>query len=199
MKLLETIKYQNGRFFNLKYHQERMDRSYLFTYNHNNPINLNRSLEESNLPLSQNPYKCRVTYDNNGHQIEFVKYEFPQINSLKLVVDDDIEYNIKYSNRTALENLFNRRGNADDIIIVKDGLITDSSYANLLFYNGKTWVTPAKPLLAGTQREYLLHKGIIDIDHIRPSHIINFKIVRMVNSMMSFEDKVDIKISDLVL
>ena len=79
-----------------------MDRSYLFTYNHNNPINLNRSLEESNLPLSQNPYKCRVTYDNNGHQIEFVKYEFPQINSLKLVVDDDIEYNIKYSNRTAL-------------------------------------------------------------------------------------------------
>ena len=176
MKLLETIKYQNGRFFNLKYHQERMDRSYLFTYNHNNPINLNRSLEESNLPLSQNPYKCRVTYDNNGHQIEFVKYEFPQINSLKLVVDDDIEYNIKYSNRTALENLFNRRGNADDIIIVKDGLITDSSYANLLFYNGKTWVTPAKPLLAGTQREYLLHKGIIDIDHIRPSHIINFKI-----------------------
>tara|TARA_Y100000385_G_scaffold209000_1_gene216776 strand:- start:941 stop:1540 length:600 start_codon:yes stop_codon:yes gene_type:complete len=199
MKLLETIKYENGRFFNLKYHQKRMDRSYLSIFNHSNTINLNRSLQESNLPLSQNPYKCRVTYDNNGHQIEFVKYEFPQINNLKLVVDDNIEYSIKYNNRSALEKLFNRRGVADDIIIVKDGLITDSFYANLLFYNGKNWVTPAKPLLAGIQREYLIHEGIINVDHIRPAHLINFKIIRMINSMISFEDKIDINISNVLV
>jgi 4-amino-4-deoxychorismate lyase len=80
------------------------------------------------------------------------------IESLKLVEDNTISYRHKYSDRSHLLELMNMRGDCDDILIVKDGYITDTSFSNIVFFDGDKWVTPARPLLRGTMRESLLTK-----------------------------------------
>ena len=48
------------------------------------------------------------------------------------------------SNRKNLEKLFLKKDDADDIIIVKNNFITDTSIANIALYNGGNWHTPNK-------------------------------------------------------
>ena len=109
------------------------------------------------------------------------------------MVDDGLDYSHKYINRKRLEKLFSQKGNCDDILIVKNGLITDTSFANILFYNGIEWLSPANPLLKGTQRQFLLETEQIITAEIRPSDLKYFKKARLVNAMMRFEDEVDIE------
>ena len=90
-----------------------------------------------------------------------------------------------------------QKGDADDIIIVKNGLITDSSFANLLFFNGLQWLTPAQPLLKGTQRAKLLEQEQVITAEIRTADLSNFIKVRLVNAMLRFEDEVDILIDSI--
>jgi 4-amino-4-deoxychorismate lyase len=74
----------------------------------------------------QGLFKCRVTYGPDIESIEFEPYRKRTVRSLKLVVSDEIEYSFKFKDRSALEALFAQRGDCDDIIIVKNGLVTDS-------------------------------------------------------------------------
>ena len=67
----------------------------------------------------------------------------------------------------------------DDILIVKQGFITDTSYSNVLFYNGKEWLTPTHPLLKGTQRASLLDQEIIRVAEIRLEDLHHFKKVTL--------------------
>jgi 4-amino-4-deoxychorismate lyase len=68
---------------------------------------------------------------------------------LQLVTDNEIEYTHKTTDRNALNRLFEQRKKADDIIIVKNGQLTDSLFANLVFesHTGELF-TPKNPLLA---------------------------------------------------
>ena len=78
-----------------------------------------------------------------------------------------------------------------------NGLITDSSTANLLYYNGNQWLTPTFPLLKGTQRAKLLEQEKIQVADIRPSDLHNFKKVRLINAMLRFEDEIDVLIENI--
>ena len=48
------------------------------------------------------------------------------VSSLRPVASDTIDYSYKSTNREELNDLFARRGKADDILIVKDGYLTDT-------------------------------------------------------------------------
>ncbi len=157
MQLLETIRYEKGEFSNLIFHQNRMNNSRKVLFNCKDEINLTSILEESSSKKFDNKlYKCRITYNSEVTKIEVIPYNIPDIKSLKLVLCDDIDYNHKYLDRRQINKLITYKDNSDDIIIVKKGLISDSSTANLLFYNGRLWLTPALPLLVGTQRTKLI-------------------------------------------
>ena len=39
----------------------------------------------------------------------------------------------------------------DEILITRNGLLTDTSIANIALFNGKEWHTPKHPLLKGVQ------------------------------------------------
>ena len=84
--------------------------------------------------------------------------------------------------------MFAQRGKCDDIIIIKNGLVTDAFAANLLFFDGKNWVTPTTPLLKGTQRQFLLDQEIIFETKIREEDICSYQKVGLINAMVSFED-----------
>jgi 4-amino-4-deoxychorismate lyase len=199
--LLETIRYENGTFRNLSFHQQRMEASQRVQFGISGKFDLEGVLIQKlsgEIPVPEKGlFKCRVTYDTNIKKAEWIPYQLPEIHSLKIVEADNIEYALKYANREALNRLFEKRENADDILIVKNGFITDTSFCNILFYNGRNWVTPAFPLLKGTQRSYLLEKEQVLTAEIKPDDLANFSKARLINAMIRFEDALDIGIKNI--
>jgi 4-amino-4-deoxychorismate lyase len=141
-------------------------------------------LVEIPVDLGAGTFRCRVIYGNKIDRIEFVPHEERIVRSLKLVHDDDIEYSFKYADRGALEALFEKRGNCDEILIIKNGYVTDTSISNIIFQNRDGhWITPDTPLLNGTMRMYLLESGLITQDTIRPGDLHTFEGAKMINCM----------------
>ena len=198
MQLLETIRFDQGEFSNLRFHQRRMNNSRKVLFNCTDGIDLISILRKSFNNISNKElYKCRVIYDTEVKKVEYIPYQIPDISSLQLVDCDEIEYSHKYFNRNQINDLLTQKDKADDIIIVKNGLITDTSFANLLFYNGEHWLTPTFPLLKGTQRAKLMEKELIITANIRPVDLSYFKKIRLINAMLRFEDEVDVNISNV--
>jgi 4-amino-4-deoxychorismate lyase len=203
MKLLETIKFENGKFANIELHQERINRSWIDLYGSENKIDLVSVLEmfQANSQKSYTNhkiYKCRIVYSKTIQSIELLPYTLPKIKSLKLVLDDSINYNFKFENREKINQLFAKRENCDDILIVKNGLITDTSFCNILFFNGKKWLTPEKPLLKGIKRQLLIDSEIAETANISFSDLHNFTKARLVNAMIGFDDEQDISIKKIL-
>ena len=78
----------------------------------------------------------------------------------------------------------------DEVIIVKDGYITDTSYTNLCFFDGTTWFTPDTPLLPGTMRQRLLDQGIIKEKSIPLSDLNKYQSISLINAMMDLGELV---------
>jgi 4-amino-4-deoxychorismate lyase len=81
----------------------------------------------------------------------------------------------------------------DDILIVKDGLITDTSIANIAIYDGFKWITPKKPLLRGTQRAKLLKDKLIIEKDIKVKDMKNTVRFAIMNALLGFQEIKDIK------
>ncbi len=196
-RLIESIRLQNGNFHRMRYHQERMDRSVKELFGQKNTINLFESLLKKNPPKS-GLYKCRVVYAQQIESMEFAPYTAKPVNNLKIVYDHEIEYTHKLEDRSKIELLFNQRQYCDDILIVKNGFVTDSSYSNILFYDGGKWITPDTPLLKGTMRQFLLDTAEVKAIPIQVRDIPSFKAFRLINAMLGF-DGPEIDVSKIVL
>ena len=68
-------------------------------------------------------------------------------------------------------------------MIVRKGWITDSYYANVVFFDGKDWWTPERPLLEGTCRARLLANGIIKTTPLQVEDLKNFLGIKLINAM----------------
>jgi len=177
-KLLETIKAEDGKLFHLEYHQKRVEASL---------ENTNFSLDEILKAPQSGLYRCRVVYDANGYEVSYHHYVKRSIKRLKLVYDDKIEYSKKYADRSSLDALYEQKLECDDVLIVKNGLITDTTIANIAFKCGTQWITPKKPLLHGTTRARLLEsKALIEKD-IRVDELSGFSEVALMNAMIDFD------------
>jgi 4-amino-4-deoxychorismate lyase len=184
-RFIETIKLQDGHFYNLDYHQRRLEETQR-AMGGQITIYLNKILAEKERP-SQGLFKTRVIYDQQIQFIEFVPYSIKPIQSLKIVEADTIDYGFKFENRIPLNNLYEQRGSCDEIIIVKNKMITDASYANLVFKRGEEWITPISYLLNGTMRQYLIEQNKIKCEAIFLADIRKFEKVKLINSMLGFD------------
>ncbi|MEL7124534.1 MAG: aminotransferase class IV [Bacteroidota bacterium] len=181
--LIETIKIKDGIFFNLDLHEKRLNQARIELLKCKEPILLEESLKQLTIPTND-LYKCRLSYAQKIDQIELEPYTIRAIHSFKLIHNNEIQYQYKYKNRSTLKALFQQRGSADDIIIVKNSLLTDSYYANLVFDDGKHLYTPRLPLLKGTKRaQYIQEQRIIEQD-ISPADLKNFECFYMINAMI---------------
>jgi|GEM_PF-237358 len=112
-----------------------------------------------------------------------------RIETLRLVHDDHIDYALKRTDRSALDASFARRRGADDVIIVRRGLLTDTTVANLALFDPHTtrWYTPAVPLLAGTHRSALLSAGVITPHpNLTPESLVRFTRLRLFNALLGW-------------
>lgn len=195
--LFETIKCSDGKLFNIEFHQARFEKARKEYFDISTEIKLWESIEIPEFAKS-GLFRCRITYAEQIDKIEFILYQHREIQSLKLVEDDEIDYRFKYANRERLQKLFGNRGSCDDIIIIKNGCVTDSYAANLVFFDGKKWWTPDTPLLAGTQRKKLLTEGKILECRITSSDISKYKKVGLINALNDFEEMPVIDIANIV-
>jgi len=185
--LVESLKLKDGVIPNLEYHNERMNRSKAELFPGSSEVDLEREIEiPANCHLGI--FKIRILYDQLIRSIEIEPYSYRSIQSLKVVHHESIDYHLKYTDRQILQELFAQRGNCDDIIIVKNGFVTDSFAANLLFFDGNSWFTPNTPLLKGTKRQFLLDEGIIIEKEIREVDIRIYQKVGLINAMIDFDE-----------
>ena len=185
-RLIETIKLKDGVFEDVDLHNERFNSSRKALFNMNEPMDLNRILELKEYNKA-GLFKCRIVYNREIIKVEFVPYVLKQIRSLKLV-NAEIDYAYKYEDRTNINKLLELRGSCDDILIVKNGRLTDTSAANIAFFDNDRWYTPLNPLLKGTKREKLLRSKRIFEEDLMPKDLIRFEKAAIFSTMVDFGD-----------
>jgi len=190
-RCFETIKIQNRQLQNIAWHNRRFNQTRVDLFGIKEPLLLENLIQIPN-DLDVGVFKCRVIYSKEIEKIEFEKYTPRKVQSLKIVECDDIEYSYKYYDRTKLNELFLKKENCDDILIVKNGLLTDTSFANIVFWDEDKWITPSKPLLQGTARSRLLKTRKIFESEITIVDIRKFKKARIINAMNDLNESINI-------
>lgn len=185
-RLIESIRLSHRTLQNLHYHEERMNRARATLFGCTEPLKLSSQIHIPPL-LDDSVYKCRLLYKEQIEHIEFIPYQVKAIHTLKLVYCDTIDYAYKYENREAIDALFAQRNECDDILIVKNGRITDTSYSNIVFFDGEQWITPSTPLLRGTQRQKLLAEKVIGEQEILIDDLNRFVYAKLINALLGFE------------
>lgn len=175
----ETIRCEDFEVFHLDYHNQRVART----------IGLNINLQEYIYPATDHLLRAKVIYTQDGiENIEYFKYRPKNIKTFKIVEDNDIEYKYKYLNREALDNLSIKKGIADEIIIIKNGFITDTSIANIAILKENRWLTPKQPLLQGTTRARLLQEEKIFEADLKLEDLKLSSNIALMNAMIGFKE-----------
>lgn len=180
---IETIRAEHGELMRLEYHQARMNATIEESAGKKCCIDLASQLT---LSLPDERHRLRVLYDASGiKDVQCTPYTLRLVESLRLVASD-VDYRWKRADRTELNQLFHQRNGQDDVLIVRQGLITDTSVANVAVYDGRYWLTPRTPLLKGTMRAYLLDEGYIEEADIPASELHTYPYIRLFNAMVDF-------------
>jgi 4-amino-4-deoxychorismate lyase len=196
-RLFESIKVFDRKLWNIEYHNARMNKSRYELFRCEDIIDLSDMIRIPN-ELSNHLFKCRVTYSEKIHDVEFHPYTIKPITKLNVVYDDALFYEYKSEDRREIQKHLCRT-DAGDILIVKNGLITDTSFSNVVFSDFTNLFTPATPLLRGTKRAKLLEIGKIREEDIRLADLRNFKCIYLINALIDLDDNVRIPIEKIVL
>jgi 4-amino-4-deoxychorismate lyase len=184
-RFIETIRFEEGNPLNLEYHQQRVNRTCAEQAGCTAGPDLAAFFRTGAMPC-EGICKCRIVYRTEIEVCTFSLYTPKQIRDVQLVHADSIEYTYKYENRAELERLLSLT-TADEILIVKNGYVSDASFANVVFSDGDALFTPAHPLLRGTQRQKLLDAGCIREAAITPADFASFETFQLINAMLPLE------------
>jgi 4-amino-4-deoxychorismate lyase len=195
-QFLETIKISDGKVMYPEQHRQRIHKTLTDFYKEDTFPELPDIIKIPEQYLS-GIAKCRLLYDRYNYDIQFELYTQRKIKSLKLLHCNEIDYKYKYADRLILENCLKQKDDCDDIIIVKNGFLTDASYANLIFGDGSNWFTPSTYLLNGTCRQRLLKTGAIKEVPIKVEDINNYKYFKLINAMIYPEDSDEIGVGEI--
>ena len=184
-QFIETLRIEEERIMNLEAHEKRMNDTIKDFFPQASRVDLRKHIM---LQEHTTRTKCHIEYNNALLSVSYHPYRPRQVNSLWLTECNTINYSYKYKNRNLLQLLYDQRCHCDDILIVKNGFVTDTSIANIAVYDGFQWYTPAHPLLKGTQRALLLRQGILKEKDITPQELFHFQKLCTINSMLDFEE-----------
>lgn len=184
-RCIESIKVLDNVIQNFEYHLERVERTLRDHYKVSKRINFDR-IKTSLDVLPETIHKLRILYNRDYLTYSVEPYNVSMPQSLKVVNTKALIYDHKYEDRLQLDKLYLLRQHHDDILIIKNGMITDSYYANVALYNTGVWYTPATPLLRGTCRARLLAEGHIYEQEIALLDLKNFSRIRLFNAMIEF-------------
>ena len=185
-RFIETIRLENHRLQHLDWHNKRLNETRRHFFGSVPDVDLAETLI---LPenMDEGVYKCRIVYGEQMEEVTFQPYTPKSVYALRLVTDDHAAYSYKFENRAMLELLLTQKGEADDILIVRDHCITDTSYSNVALFDGLHWYTPDTYLLNGTCRQRLLAEGILRETHVTLNDLVGYEEIRPINAMLLLE------------
>ena len=185
-QFIESIKVEDQKAFLMEFHQKRVNDTFAH-FGAQGSIDLEKifkSLEHDEDGL----YKLRIVYDlNRNFKHQMIPYAIPEIENFQLVENNSFDYSFKFEERKEFEKM-KTKAKTEEIIIVKNNHITDTSYTNILFLKGETWYTPATYLLNGVMRQHLLKEKKIKEAEITLQNIREFSHFQLINSMNDFDD-----------
>ena len=188
-QFIETMCVEQGRIINLDYHLERIKntRKHFWSTEKTVPTD-----QLSALAATQDSRaKLRFTYDKeNIYDLSCTPYNTRKIERLKLLESNDIEYCYKSVDRSKINLLKAETKPTDEIIIVKQNRLTDTSYTNIALFDGSQWITPSTPLLKGTRRAQLLDAGRLIEREVLAADLKSFQSISLINAMMDLEELV---------
>lgn len=184
--LFETVCLLEGKIQHRAYHEARYRKSYsqVFGKLPPHPLLVGLHIPEA---YTQGKVKMRIDYNEKERECRFSSYTSISLTDLKLVHSSTIAYSLKHVDRSELISLWNQRGTCQDVLIVKDGWITDSSYTNIILFDGGEWWTPDTPLLVGTCRERLIQEKKITAAPIHVDELDQFTHFQLINAMRDFD------------
>jgi 4-amino-4-deoxychorismate lyase len=187
----ETIRYKDALAENLFYHQQRVERTFMhfgeICHLDITRIDLKSEAEKKGA-INNAVYKCKIMYDLKGNiKISFEPYQIRAIKTFTIVDIGSNEYSSKFTNRTWINDAVKTVA-SDEVIFAKDGVLKDASYANIVLYDGFSWITPKSPLLLGTKRASLLDAQQIIEQDILAEQLGNFKKLKFINAMMHMDE-----------
>ena len=185
-RFIESIKIEDQQMYLLDLHQRRVDETFAH-FGKEGSINLAKiykSLEHDGDGL----FKLKISYDlDKNFRTQIIPYAISEIDSFRLVENNSYDYSFKFEDRAPLE-LMLRQAKTDEIIIVKNNHITDTSFSNILFKKGKDWFTPMTCLLNGVQRQHLLKTKKIKSAEITVQNLNEYSHFQLINAMNDFDD-----------
>jgi len=185
-QFIESIKVEDREIFLLELHQKRVDQTFAH-FGKEGSIDLSKiykNLKNDGDGL----FKLRIVYDlERKVRTQLIPYALPEIHSFQLVENNSYDYSFKFEDRKELERM-KMKAKAEEIIIVKNNHITDTSYSNLLFKKGKDWFTPATYLLNGVQRQNLLKQKKVKETEITLQNIKDFSHFQLINALNDFNE-----------
>ncbi|MDY3520069.1 aminotransferase class IV [Riemerella anatipestifer] len=184
-QFIESICWEHGKFYLVDLHQERVDSSFQ-RFNRSSVIDLREILRSVEIRTPQK-HKIRVVYDLEGYyEVEALPYQPPKLSSFEIVEAPEIDYSLKYKDRSSLNQL-KENSNASEVIITQKGHITDTTFSNLIFLKNGEWFTPKSYLLNGVQRQNLLQKRQVKEVEITLDNLSEYSYFKIINAMNCFE------------
>lgn len=185
-RFIESIKIEDQKAFLLDLHQKRVNQTFAH-FDKEGSIDLAKIFK--NLEHDEDGlYKLRIVYDlDKKFTTQLIPYAIPEIENFQLVENNSYDYSFKFEDRKEFERM-KTKAKTEEIIVVKNNHITDTSYTNILFLKGKEWFTPTTYLLNGVMRQHLLHEKKIKETEITLQNIKEFSHFQLINAMNDFDD-----------
>lgn len=184
----EVIRVQDGVLCHPELHAARMDRTARRFWNGVAGDRLAELVVPDDLRTGR--VKCRIVYGAERFEVTYTPYVPRTVRTLALAGADTLEYDYKYLDRSALSRLHDSVA-ADGVLIVRRGLLTDTSYTNIVLEDAAgALFTPAEPLLRGTMRERLLREGRIAERTIRADQLADYRRIHLINAMLDLGEVV---------
>ena len=182
----ETIALTDGQPQHREWHMARMADTLQTQCPGANVTNLLRAVEEY---LSQRvdgvdgAGRLRLEYDATGWKPIASPFTPGRYATLKPVESPAVSYSHKRTDRSALDAAHAQRGEADDVLILHQGFLTDTCIANLMLLRQGEWFTPEHALLPGTKRaRYMAEKHLVPIA-IPIRHLERYEQVVAINAL----------------
>lgn len=193
--LFESIRIDSGTAPLLEYHQRRLEAAFMHHFQKKCPWQLKHLVPQS---TSTSRMKWRFSYNATDYNSELLPYRTKSIRSLNCIEIGDFNYPLKWTDRTFIDQSYQDKGDADDVLFLQNGWLRDTSYCNIALFDGQNWFTPNPPLFKGVERQKQLEHNKLIAKQIHWREIPNFESFVLINSLRPFEEQRPQKITNQI-
>jgi len=180
-RCFETLHVKDGKPLHVTYHNARFWKSSWEVFGVRTQVDLASLIAP---PVSE--CRCKIVYDTQVVRVEYAPL-VPRIFRHFEVVSHHASYAHKFEDRRWIDTLKNQ-SKADEIILNYQGLVQDTSIANLAFFINGQWLTPAKPLLKGTSRARWLEQRRIHEASLETADLGKAEKFAIMNALLNWQE-----------